>query len=119
MKFTIEIKADNSDEVMAEVMSRLNTAMDAVGKDASSTAAAKAPVDTGALKNSITNAVTSTPKSVSAHIGTNLKSAKGAPYPLYQEVGTRFIAGKHYLQFGITAHVNDYLKVIRDYLQGI
>ena len=118
MKFTFEVKADRSEEVMAAVMSQLNEAMDAVGKDASSVAANKAPVDTGALRNSITNAVTSTPTSVSAHIGTNLKSPEGAPYPLYQEVGTRYITGKHYLQFGIQAHANDYLRVIKNYLQS-
>lgn len=117
MRITFEVVADNSDEIMAEVMKRLNIGMEAIGQTAASVAAAKAPVDTGTLRNSISSAVTSTDHSVSAHIGTNVKAPKtGAPYPLYQEVGTSRIAGKHYLQWGIQGHASDYMNTIRNVL---
>lgn len=117
--FRVYIAADNREEVMAEVMAKAGAAMEAVGQTAESMAAKVAPYKTGALKQSITHAVTSTDTTVSAHVGTNLKAPKtGAPYPLYQEVGTSRIAGKHYLEFGIKGYISEYMDTIRRYLQG-
>lgn len=83
----------------------------AIGEDASHTAAKKAPVDTGRLKNSISYAVN--PADHKAYIGTNV------PYAPYQEFGTsRGIVGKHFIQFGATAHVNQYRKWLESQLKG-
>lgn len=78
--------------------------LDSIGQDAAETAAKYAPVDTGRLKNSISNATQ--PDEMAAYIGTNV------PYAIYQELGTSRIAGKHYLQFGATAHANEYGKLL-------
>lgn len=84
--------------------------LDAIGQDAAHTAAEKAPVDTGRLKNSISNATV--PSEQAAYIGTNV------PYAIYQELGTsRGIAGKHYLQFGATAHANEYGKLLENLMK--
>ena len=83
----------------------------AIGQDASHTAAKKAPVDTGRLKNSISYSVDLDDNKVA--IGTNV------PYAPYQEFGTsRGIVGKHFIQFGATAHVDQYRKWLESKLKG-
>ena len=136
MRFNFTVEADNSEEVMRQIYEKLEMAMDAVGETAASVAAGKTPVDTGVLRNSITNAVTRDGSKVSAHIGTNVK------YAIYHELGTgiyatngngrktpwvykgtdgkwhrtRGVAAKHFLQFGIQSHAKDYLNTIKNYL---
>ena len=77
----------------------------AIGEDAAETAAEKAPVDTGALKNSISYATpvehgrgTSTPHATpeknSVYIGTNIKNAQGKNYAIYHEFGTGIYASE-------------------------
>lgn len=84
--------------------------LEAIGEDAAQTAAEKAPVDTGRLKNSIEHAVVPSEKAV--YIGTNV------PYAVYQEFGTsRGVVGKHYLQFGATAHANEYGKLLEQIMK--
>lgn len=97
--------------------------LEAIGEDAAHTAAEKAPVDTGRLKNSISWATNvsfgggsstplATPEKNSIYIGTNV------PYAVYQELGTsRGIAGKHYLQFGATAHAAEYGRLLEQALK--
>lgn len=107
------------DEITPELEAKLLVVMDAIGQDAASTAAAKAPYKTGALRNSISRAVNHPSKDIyQTVIGTNLKSKLGAPYPLYQEEGTSRIAGKHYLRFGIQAHRFQYRDMIENELKG-
>ncbi len=100
----------------------------AIGEDASHTAAEKAPVDTGRLKNSIswatqqahgggTSVPNNTPEKNSVYIGTNVKNEKGVNYAIYQELGTSRIAGKHFLQFGATAHANEYGKLLENLMK--
>lgn len=103
---------DNSEEVLEAMTEKVLDWLDAIGEDAAGTAADKAPVGTpestgipgyigGTLKNSISHAVVSSEKAV--YIGTNVE------YAPYQEFGTsRGIAGKHFIQFGATAHQSEY-----------
>lgn len=110
--------------------------LEAVGLDASSTAANFAPVDTSRLKNSISHAVDTSEETV--YIGTNVE------YAIYQELGTgKFaeggggrntpwsyqdshgnwhrtsgITGKHFLKFGITAHADQYRAQLEQFLRG-
>lgn len=102
---------DNSAEVLEALNEQAMAWLELIGEDAADTAAQKAPVDTGRLKNSISSAVVESEKAV--YIGTNVK------YAPYQEFGTsRGIPGKHFLQFGATAHTETYKYLLETYLKG-
>ena len=73
--------------------------LEAIGEDAAETAAEKAPVDTGRLKNSISWATPvnygggssvpqATPEKNSVYIGTNVRNEEGKNYAIYHEFGT-------------------------------
>ena len=104
----IEVKMeDHKEEILEAMKDQLAGALEAVGLDAASTAANKAPVDTGNLKNSIGHAV----EGNTVYIGTNVE------YAPYQELGTSTgIVGKHFLQFGVQAHSSKYAEIIKDAL---
>ena len=85
--------------------------LEAIGNDAAQTSANKAPVDTGRLKNSIEKIVNVSDQVV--YIGTNVE------YAIYQEFGTsRGVVGKHYIEFGCTAHLNEYGRMLETYLKS-
>lgn len=106
----IDVKmTDHKQEILDAMHEQVQAALEAIGMDAASTAADKAPVDTGTLKNSISHAVDGN----TVYIGTNVE------YAPYQELGTsKGIVGKHFLQFGVTAHSAEYANIIKEYLQG-
>lgn len=117
--------------------------LDAIGEDAAETAASKAPVDTGRLKNSISHAVA--PDEHTVYIGTNVKNEEGKNYAIYHEFGTgvyaadgagrqtpwafkdkdghwhytKGVPAKHFLKFGVTAHKSAYKKALEQYLKGL
>ena len=101
---------DNTEEVLAALNEQVVGWLEAIGEDAAGTAADRAPVDTGRLKGSISHAVAEGEKAV--YIGTNVE------YAPYQEFGTsRGIPGKHFLQFGATAHQAEYKSLLEEYLK--
>ena len=101
---SVKIKS-NKEEVTEELQKKIYAWLEAVGEDAASTAASVAPVDTGRLKSSISSAVVESEQA--AYIGTNVE------YAPYQEFGTsRGIPAKHFLQFGITAHSDEYADML-------
>lgn len=104
----VEFKS-NLDELNDMVKLGIGIGLDAVGRDAASTAASKAPYKTGTLRNSISNATDRA--ELIEYIGTNV------PYAKWQEFGTRYIRGKHFLRFGATAHAEEYAQIIADYIE--
>lgn len=122
MAQVIEVRIeDNSEAVLESMNEQVLAWLEAIGEDAADTAAKKAPVGTpestgipgyigGTLKNSISSAVVEDEKA--AYIGTNVE------YAPYQEFGTsRGIKGKHFLQFGATAHQAEYKSLLEQYLK--
>ncbi len=111
MAKVVEVKIeDNSEEVLEAMNEQVLAWLEAIGEDAAGTAADKAPVDTGRLKGSISSAVVESEKAV--YIGTNVE------YAPYQEFGTsRGVPGKHFLQFGATAHQAEYKSLLEQYLK--
>jgi len=111
MAKVIDVKmTSHSEEVKAEAKAKIAAWLTAIGEDAAQTAASVAPVDTGRLKNSITSAV-DTEEQV-AYIGTNVE------YAPYQEFGTsKGIEGKHFIQFGATAHQEEYKAMLEQALR--
>lgn len=107
--FTAKIES-HADEVKKAMNDQLNATLEAIGLDAASTAANKAPVDTGRLKASISHQVVESEGAV--YIGTNVE------YAVFQELGTsRGVPGKHFLQFGATAHSDQYRQMIEEALK--
>lgn len=100
----------NINQVEEELELKASSWLEAVGIDAASTAADKAPVDTGRLKNSISYAVEESENAV--YIGTNVE------YGIYQEFGTsKGVPGKHFIQFGATAHASEYKRMLEQNLK--
>lgn len=126
---------DNKQEIMQAMKAQVAGWLDAIGEDAASTAANKAPVDTGALKNSISHAVDESEQK--AYIGTNIE------YAIWHELGTgkyasegggrqggwnyqdsegnwhhtEGVPAKHFLQFGATAHQAEYKAMLENALR--
>ena len=126
---------NNKQEIKAAMKAQIIGWLDAIGEDAASTAANKAPVDTGALKNSISHAVDESEQK--AYIGTNIE------YAIWHELGTGIYASegggrqggwnyqdsegnwhhtngvpaKHFLQFGATAHQAEYKAMLEQALK--
>ena len=94
----------HADEVKAEAKEKIIAWLTAIGQDAAATAAEQAPVDTGRLKNSIDSVVDEAEQV--AYIGTNVE------YAPYQEFGTSKVVGKHFIQFGATAHQAEYKEML-------
>lgn len=122
MAKVVEVRIeDNSEEVLEAMNEQVLDWLEAIGSDAADTAAKRAPVGTpestgipgyigGTLKNSISHAVVENEKAV--YIGTNVE------YAPYQEFGTsRGIKGKHFLQFGATAHQEEYKSLLEEKLK--
>lgn len=98
----------NADEVEQEMKAKMTSWLEAIGLDAASTAASVAPVDTGRLKDSISHAVVDN----EVYIGTNVE------YAPYQEFGTsKGVPGRHFLQFGATAHLAEYQALLEEKLK--
>jgi len=122
MAKVVDVKIeDNSEEVLEAMQEQVIGWLEAIGEDAAGTAADRAPVGTpestgipgyigGTLKNSISSAVVESENAV--YIGTNVE------YAPYQEFGTsRGIPGKHFIQFGATAHQAEYKSLLEQYLK--
>jgi len=132
----VKIKIENNkDEILEALGEAVYDWLDAIGEDAADTAAKKAPVDTGELKNSISHAVIRGDDAVA--IGTNV------PYAVWHEFGTGVFAeggngrkkpwafkdrngkwhytkgvpAKHFIKFGATAHKSKYKKMLEDRLK--
>lgn len=107
-KIKVELES-HREEIIEAMEDQLKTALDAIGADAASTAANKAPVDTGNLKNSIGHAV----DGKTVYIGTNVE------YAPYQELGTSTgIPAKHFLKHGVEAHSSQYADIIKNALES-
>lgn len=124
---------NNFAEVTEELAEKIEAWLEAVGEDAASTAAEVTPVDTGRLKNSITAATAEyqseankysgepclmldyiqneKPEQNAVYIGTNV------PYAEYQEMGTSKSPAHHFIQFGMTAHRDEYKKMLEEKLK--
>lgn len=128
----VDLKS-NTAEILEASKEKIEAWLEAVGEDAASTAAEVAPVDTGRLKNSITCATPiyqsdpnkysgeaanisdymplGKPEEGSVYIGTNVEYAE------YQEMGTSKNPAHHFIQFGMTAHQDEYKKMLEEKLK--
>lgn len=107
IKFTVA--ENNLDVVERATKEQIDRALEAIGLQAQEYAAARAPVDTGNLKNSMTHQL----GDKCVYVGTNVF------YATYQEFGTRRgIVGKHFLRDAVTKHTEEYKNIAETYLKG-
>lgn len=134
MALVIDVKiTDNKAAIEQAMTAKVGAWLKAIGEDAASTAAKKAPVDTGTLKNSISSAVSESEKKV--YIGTNVSYAPWHEFGtgIYTEGGrqtswsyqdakgewhrTNGVPAKHFLQFGASAHQQEYKALLEQALK--
>ena len=111
MAKVVDVKmTSHSEEVKAEAKAKITAWLTAIGEDAAQTAAERAPVDTGRLKNSITSAVD--PEEQVAYIGTNVE------YAPYVELGTSRMAARPYLRPAAENHGDEYRALMEQAMKN-
>lgn len=106
----VEVIEDNTELVAKEMESAIAQALTAIGLSAERYAKAECPVDTGRLRNSITNVVDTVGKAV--YIGTNVE------YGPYVELGTSRRKPHPFLKPAATQHVDEYRAIIERCMKG-
>ena len=106
----VEVIEDNTELVAKEMESAIAQALTAIGLSAERYAKAECPVDTGRLRNSITNVVDAVGKAV--YIGTNVE------YGPYVELGTSRRKPHPFLKPAATQHVDEYRAIIERCMKG-
>lgn len=99
---------DNSGAVLAELKSRVGTALNAIGAVAETHAKELTPVRTGRLRNSIAHKA----EDDSVYIGTNVE------YGPAVEFGTSRQKAHHMLKKAATEHSAEYKAIAKDILGG-
>ena len=94
---------DNADKALEELQRKMEMALTAIGAAAESHAKDYCPVDTGRLRNSISN----THDADSAYIGSNVE------YAAYVELGTSRRKAKPYLKPAVTQHTDEYKELAK------
>lgn len=97
---------DNTDEVLKGLSDAVERALTRIGLSAEGYAKKECPVDTGNLRNSITNEVRQSEKAV--YIGTNVE------YAAYVELGTTRTKAKPFLKPAATDHSTVYKRIIEE-----
>lgn len=115
---SVEIKNDRTAEVLEAMKSQVILGLKSIGQEAEGFAKDECPVDTGTLRNSITNQVDETEKAV--YVGTNVEYA---PYVELNEKANhdppKYGGGKaHFLRDSITNHVDYYSSMMEAALKA-
>ena len=101
---------DNTELFLSTYERALNNGLAAIGMTAETYAKKECPVDTGRLRNSITNAVESNEKAV--YIGTNVE------YAPYVELGTSRQKAQPFLKPAATQHTAEYERILKTALDS-
>ena len=106
---SIQITADNTDEVLRLMESAKAAALEEMGQVGETYAKMKCPVDTGRLRNSITH----TSDGKSAYVGTNVE------YAPYVEYGTVKTTAQPFLKPAATEHTDTYKAIVKKHLENV
>lgn len=104
---SVEFK-DNTQEFLSLFDSAKKRGLKAIGMTAEGYAKRETPVDTGRLRNSISN----TTDGNAAYIGTNVE------YAPYVELGARGRQPVHMLRRAATEHTEEYKKLMEDSIKN-
>ena len=142
--YTLVIETDNTDKVLGELDEAIDRALEAVGMAASDYAAAKCPVDTGLLRNSITYALHGKEAAISSYESNETSKRTGKPikkktgsysgtapddekavfvgsnvqYAAYVEYGDSGGTPRPFLKPAIMDHKDEYKRLVEDALKG-
>ena len=97
---------DHSAEVLKAMRSQVILGLQAIGQEAEGYAKDEVPVDTGRLKNSITNKVVE--KEPAVYIGTNVEYAPYVEYGDYEHLTGK----KHFLRDSVANHMDHYRAIM-------
>lgn len=105
--------ADNSDAILKALGTKLDDALEAIGKEAVTYAQKDCPVDTGRLRASIAEKVISKEKAV--YIGTNVEYA---PYVEYNERAAHNVGKAHFIRDAAANHGDHYKAIVEAILRS-
>ena len=106
----VEIRENNAQQVEDAMNQAIAKALTMIGLKAESNAKAICPVDTGRLRNSITNAIDTEANAV--YIGTNVE------YAPYVELGTSRRKPHPYLKPAAADHADEYRAILKGCLES-
>ena len=106
----VEIRENNAAQVEAALNSAIAKALTMIGQQAEGYAKLMCPVDTGRLRNSITNAIDTEENAV--YIGTNVE------YAPYVELGTSRRSRHPYLKPAASEHGDEYRAILKGCLES-
>lgn len=106
----VEIRENNAQQVEQAMGSAIAKALTMIGLNAEGNAKNACPVDTGRLRNSITNAIDMDEKAV--YIGTNVE------YGPYVELGTSRRKPHPYLKPAAADHGDEYRAILKGCLES-
>ena len=106
----LEIRENNAAQVEAELNSAIAKALTMIGQQAEGYAKLICPVDTGRLRNSITNAIDTEANAV--YIGTNVE------YGPYVELGTSRRHPHPYLKPAAADHADEYRAILKGCMES-
>ena len=112
-KITSVQVVDNSAEVLEAMRSQVLKGLAAIGQEAEGFAKEQCPVDTGRLRNSITNEVDDGENAV--YIGSNVEYA---PYVEYGDKATHKTGGAHFLRDAVSSHTDLYKSIMESALES-
>lgn len=102
---------DNSKEVLEAFHKQASLALSAIGQTAEGYAKEDCPVDTGRLRNSISNQV----EEDGVYIGTNVEYASAVEY---NDTAKHENGKAHFLRDSATMHSDEYDDIMRSALEG-
>lgn len=106
----LEIRENNAAQVEAAIDSAIAKALTMIGQQAEGTAKMMCPVDTGRLKNSITNQIDMQANAV--YIGTSVE------YGPHVELGTSRMDPHPYLKPAAADHADEYRAILKSCLES-
>ena len=106
----VEVQENNVEQVEAAMNKAIAKALTMIGLKAEGNAKAICPVDTGRLRNSITNAIDTEAGAV--YIGTNVE------YGPYVELGTSHGNPHPYLRPAAADHADEYRAILKGCLES-
>lgn len=106
----VEVQENNVEQIQAAMDKAIAKALTMIGQRAEGNAKAICPVDTGRLRNSITNAIDTEANAV--YIGTNVE------YGPYVELGTSRRHPHPYLKPAAADHADEYRAILKGCMES-
>ena len=102
----VQILNDKTEEVLEAMRQQVAMGLASIGQEAEGYAKDECPVDTGTLRNSISNYVSEEEKAV--YVGTNVEYA---PYVEFRDA-THKVGNAHFLRNSVTDHTEHYKEIL-------